>query len=70
MILAEALWANGFHRIDDVPILDPLGALVLLGETMVVLRRQSAMVVNRKGYDWAMAAEGLKNAVAAIGGKL
>jgi len=70
MILAEGLWANGFHRIDDVPILDALGALVLLGETMVILRRQSAMVVNRRGYHWAMASDGLKAAVAAIGGKL
>ncbi len=69
MILAEALWASGLHRVDDVPIIDGLGCLVLLGETMVILRRQSGLTVNRASYSWNMADTDLKAAIAQGGNR-
>ena len=54
MLLAEVIWAQGVRRIDDVPVLDGLAALIKLTEALVQLRKSSGMVVTRRDFRWAM----------------
>lgn len=55
MLLAEVTWRLGIRRQDGVPVVDGLGALVLLAESLCVLSGVSGMGVNRRGFDWAKA---------------
>ncbi len=55
MLLTEVAWRLGVRRVDDVPVLDGLGALVMLAEGLVRLRRTSGLEVCRRGFDWSKA---------------
>ncbi len=48
--LCVMLAARGVHRIDNVPVLDALGATIKMAETMVDLRRSSGLAPARHGY--------------------
>jgi allantoin racemase len=48
--LCVLLARNGVNRIDDVPVLDALGATIKMAETMVDLRRSSGISPARAGY--------------------
>lgn len=41
---------NGMTQIDGAPVLDVSGALLMMTESLVVLRRTSGLCVSRKGY--------------------
>lgn len=48
--LCVLLARNGISRVDDVPVLDALGATIKMAETMVDLRRTSGVSPARHGY--------------------
>lgn len=48
--LCVLLARNGVHRVDDVPVLDALGATIKMAEAMVDLRRSSGVAPARRGY--------------------
>ena len=50
MIFAEVLWQNGVRRIQDTPVIDALGASIMLAEVLVRLRRDSGVWHSRRGY--------------------
>lgn len=52
-LLAEVLWQAQVYRVDEVPVIDALGAAVKMAELLVDLRRSSGMSVSRRGYYWA-----------------
>ncbi|MBI3965155.1 MAG: hypothetical protein HY329_05935 [Chloroflexi bacterium] len=52
-LLAEVLWQAGIFRVDEVPVVDALGAAVKVAELLVDLRHTSGLGVNRRGYYWA-----------------
>lgn len=66
MLLAEAAWRLGVRRVDDTPVIDALGALVLFAETLVLLRRTSGITVSRRGFTWAKADPVVAQALAAL----
>jgi hypothetical protein len=41
---------HGIHRVDDVPVVDALGATIKMAESMVDLRRSSGLAPARNGY--------------------
>lgn len=47
-VLNELIYAHRHHRVDDVPILDCVGATFLHAELMVRMRRSSDLVVGRR----------------------
>ncbi len=53
MILAEVLWQHGVHRIQDVPVIDALGAVIMMAELLIRLKHQSGVWHARRGY-WGM----------------
>lgn len=48
--LCALLMKHGVTRVDDVPIVDALGATIKMAETMVDLRRSSGLAPARGGY--------------------
>lgn len=50
MVLNVFLIDNGITRVDDVPLIDGMGAVVKLTEMMVELRRLSGMEASRHGF--------------------
>ena len=48
--LALLLQRAGLHRVDEVPVVDTLGAGVKMAEALVALRRTSGMKATRRGY--------------------
>ena len=48
--LCVLLARNGINRVDDVPIVDALGATIKMAESMVDLRRSSGLAPARRGY--------------------
>ncbi|QIL80176.1 hypothetical protein G7047_09865 [Diaphorobacter sp. HDW4A] len=46
-VMAELLWANGVHSIDDCPVVDVFGAAWAWAEMMVKLRKRSGLAVGR-----------------------
>jgi Asp/Glu/hydantoin racemase len=48
--LCALLQKHGIHRVDDVPIVDALGATIKMAETMVDLKRSSGLAPARHGY--------------------
>lgn len=48
--LCVLLARNGVNRVDDVPVLDALGATIKMAESMVDLRRSSGIAPARRGY--------------------
>jgi Asp/Glu/hydantoin racemase len=48
--LCVLLAGHGVNRVDDVPVLDALGATIKMAETMVDLRRSSGLAPARRGY--------------------
>jgi len=48
--LCVLLARNGVNRVDDVPVLDALGATIKMAESMVDLRRSSGIAPSRRGY--------------------
>lgn len=48
--LCVLLATHGLRRIDNVPVLDALGATIKMAETMVDLRRSSGLAPARQGY--------------------
>lgn len=48
--LCVLLARNGLNRVDDVPVLDALGATIKMAESMVDLRRSSGIAPARSGY--------------------
>lgn len=48
--LCALLQKHGIHRVDDVPIIDALGATIKMAETMVDLKRSSGLAPARRGY--------------------
>ena len=48
--LCVLLARNGITRVDDVPIVDALGATIKMAESMVDLRRSSGLAPARRGY--------------------
>jgi Asp/Glu/hydantoin racemase len=53
MILAELAWSMGAMRIDDVPVVDALGAVVLLSQDLHRLGQVSGVRPNQRGIHWA-----------------
>jgi allantoin racemase len=53
MILAELAWSMQAMRVDDVPVVDALGAVVLLAEDLHRLEGVSGVRANRRGLYWA-----------------
>jgi len=49
-VLTMLLFSNGINRVDDVPVLDTLGSLIKMTETLVDLRRLSGIEASKKGY--------------------
>ena len=49
-IMAEVLWQNGVHRIDEAPVVDGLGVTIKMAELLAGLRRSSSMSASRRGY--------------------
>jgi Asp/Glu/hydantoin racemase len=48
--LCALLMKHGIHRVDDVPVVDALGATIKMAESMVDLRRSSGLAPARNGY--------------------
>jgi allantoin racemase len=48
--LCALLMKYGVYRVDDVPIVDALGATIKMAETMVDLKRSSGLAPARRGY--------------------
>ena len=48
--LCVLLAKHGLNRVDDVPVLDAIGATIKMAEAMVDLRRSSGMAPARRGY--------------------
>jgi Asp/Glu/hydantoin racemase len=48
--LCALLMKHGVSRVDDVPIVDALGATIKMAESMVDLRRSSGLAPARRGY--------------------
>jgi hypothetical protein len=48
--LCVLLAGHGVNRVDDVPVVDALGATIKMAETMVDLRRSSGLAPARRGY--------------------
>lgn len=48
--LCVLLAKNGVSRVDDVPVIDALGATIKMAESMVDLRRSSGLAPSRRGY--------------------
>jgi allantoin racemase len=48
--LCALLMKHGVHRIDNVPVVDALGATIKFAETMVDLKRSSGLAPARHGY--------------------
>ena len=48
--LCALLMKHGVHRVDNVPVVDALGATIKMAETMVDLRRSSGLAPARSGY--------------------
>jgi Asp/Glu/hydantoin racemase len=48
--LCALLMKHGISRVDDVPIVDALGATIKMAETMVDLKRSSGLAPARHGY--------------------
>ena len=48
--LCVLLARNGVNRIDEVPVLDAIGATVKMAEAMVDLRRSCGVYASRRGY--------------------
>jgi Asp/Glu/hydantoin racemase len=48
--LCVLLARNGLNRVDDVPIMDAIGATIKMAESMVDLKRSSGMTPARRGY--------------------
>lgn len=48
--LCALLMKHGVNRVDDVPVLDALGATIKMAEMMVDLRRSSGLALARHGY--------------------
>ena len=53
MILAELAWDMKTMRVENVPILDALGAILLLAEDLHRLREVSGVSPNRRGIYWS-----------------
>lgn len=68
-IMAEVLWQNGVHRIDDAPVIDALGVTIKMAELLADLRRTSGVSASRRGY-WGTppAATLVERARALLGG--
>ena len=49
-IMAEVLWQNGVHRIDEAPVVDALGVTIKMAELLAGLRRSSGLSAPRRGY--------------------
>lgn len=49
-LMAEVLWQNGVHRIDDAPVVDALGVTIKMAELLADLRRTSGVSASRRGY--------------------
>lgn len=48
--LCALLGRHGVHRVDEVPVVDAIGATIKMAETMVDLRRSSGLAPARRGY--------------------
>jgi len=48
--LCVLLQRNGINRVDDVPVMDALGAWIKMAESLVDLRRSSGLAPSRRGY--------------------
>jgi len=48
--LCVLLARNGLNRVDDVPVLDAIGATIKMAESMADLRRTSGVTPSRRGY--------------------
>lgn len=48
--LCALLMKHGLNRVDDVPIVDALGATIKMAEAMVDLKRSSGLAPARRGY--------------------
>ena len=48
--LCALLMKHGVSRVDDVPIVDALGATIKMAESMVDLKRSSGLAPARNGY--------------------
>jgi len=48
--LCVLLARNGLNRVDDVPVLDAIGATIKMAESMADLRRTSGITPARRGY--------------------
>ncbi len=48
--LCALLMKHGVNRVDNVPIVDALGATIKMAETMVDLKRSSGLAPARRGY--------------------
>jgi allantoin racemase len=53
MVLAELAWSMGTLRFEDVPVIDALGAVLLLAADLHRLRTVSAVTPNRRGLYWS-----------------
>lgn len=67
MLLAELTWHLGIHRVDDVPLLDALGALILLAQALVTLNSVSQVGVTRSGFEWSRPPRGILSSVRDLG---
>ena len=54
--MAEVLWQNGVHRIDEAPVVDALGVTLKTAELLAALRRASGVSTSRRGY-WGTKAD-------------
>lgn len=66
MLLAEVTWRLGIQRVDEVPVMDALGALILLAESLVTLQKVSGITVSRGGFSWAKADLAVRDALASL----
>jgi len=48
--LCALLMKHGIHRVDNVPVVDALGATIKMAESMVDLKRSSGLAPARNGY--------------------
>ena len=48
--LCALLMKHGVSRVDDVPVIDALGATIKMAEMMVDLKRSSGLTPSRRGY--------------------
>jgi allantoin racemase len=60
-LLGALLTRNGVTRIDDAPVVDPLGASIKTAEAMVDLQRAVGLSVSRRGFYYERPEETLVN---------